>query len=116
MKKKQEDYGLDLDEVKNEEYDEPKFETDNVIATQNNNDFSDYTNENRIKTNDEIVTQSKEKDGQYTENDRLQSTNTAINIACQSVKTSPYSNIPDELKSLNQWVVYRTYPDKDGKL
>jgi hypothetical protein len=77
----------DLDEAKNEEYDEPKTEID-------------------------IVIQNKEKDGQYTENDRLQSTN----IACQSVKTSPYSNIPDELKSLNQWVVYRTYPNKDGKL
>jgi hypothetical protein len=31
---------------------------------------------------------------------------------------SPYDNIPDELKSLKQWTVYKTYPDKDnpGKL
>jgi hypothetical protein len=28
-----------------------------------------------------------------------------------------FANIPDELKSLNQWAVYRTYPDKEsGKL
>ena len=28
-----------------------------------------------------------------------------------------YANIPDELRNLNQWTVYRTYPDKEsGKL
>jgi len=35
----------------------------------------------------------------------------------QSAVISPYDNIPGELKSLNQWTVYKTYTDREnGKL
>ena len=59
-----------------------------------------------METVDEIIVQNKVKaeSGNEYNND-------------QSANNSPYDNIPIELKSLNQWTVFRTYTDNEsGKL
>jgi hypothetical protein len=127
-----------------EEYDGRETETGDEIVTPEG-DTPDHAlntnNEAETKSGDEIVTPSEEKDAHNNvfDNDNepktephspttepLKANEPKFDITPDEVKTerraadfksSPYAHIPRELKNLDQWTVYRTYPDKEnGKL
>ncbi|GHU97938.1 hypothetical protein FACS1894211_00770 [Clostridia bacterium] len=90
----------DFDEDGNEENDEPETETDGEIIPQNDEKADYITEEGVDRAHDDGQAAQRVEGGKAQPADR-----------------SPYDNIPAELKSLNQWCVYRTYPDrKSGKL
>jgi hypothetical protein len=105
----------DFDGDGNEEFDEPEpdvgeddFDEDESKENAATETEQPPPNKEPLRVTNEVKTERRGTD------DKVK----AVAIPAQSIRVSPNDNIPDELKGLNQWCVFRTYPDKEkiGKL